>query len=252
MVFSCVTPSGMPRLPFFPENRLRGDFGPRHSWPEQGNRLRWVSGHNGRTVKKKAHCASVHCSFWIDFVSANRTFLWGTVQIRQLASSILALGVMIQLPLQPLGYAFQLHWKMFVAVPEKKEDFLVSSSTFVFLFPFVTRRSYFNHSQKMDVDIVDETHLAQNVWKTRMCVFQGGCRRRRTNGGRGWRSGGAGGRWSSCGGASPESCTPGRPACLSGTPVTPQKTLQVARRQLPLCLGHQRHPPPHDRYSLLQ
>lgn len=32
--------NGMPRLPFFPENRLRGEFGPRHHWPEQGNRLR--------------------------------------------------------------------------------------------------------------------------------------------------------------------------------------------------------------------
>ncbi|XP_010742474.3 uncharacterized protein si:ch73-173p19.1 [Larimichthys crocea] len=32
--------NGMPRLPFFPENRFRGDFEPRHHWPEQGNRLR--------------------------------------------------------------------------------------------------------------------------------------------------------------------------------------------------------------------
>lgn len=32
----------MPRLPFFPENRFRRDFEPRHQWPEQGNRLRWV------------------------------------------------------------------------------------------------------------------------------------------------------------------------------------------------------------------
>ncbi|XP_070841669.1 uncharacterized protein [Chaetodon trifascialis] len=32
--------SGMPRLPFFPENRFRGEFEPRHHWPEQGNRLR--------------------------------------------------------------------------------------------------------------------------------------------------------------------------------------------------------------------
>ncbi|XP_058486395.1 uncharacterized protein si:ch73-173p19.1 [Solea solea] len=30
----------MPRLPFFPENRIRGGFEPRHHWPEQGNRLR--------------------------------------------------------------------------------------------------------------------------------------------------------------------------------------------------------------------
>uniref|UniRef100_A0A665VA87 Uncharacterized LOC115060683 n=1 Tax=Echeneis naucrates TaxID=173247 RepID=A0A665VA87_ECHNA len=30
----------MPRLPFFPENRIRGGFQPRHHWPEQGNRLR--------------------------------------------------------------------------------------------------------------------------------------------------------------------------------------------------------------------
>ncbi|KAM4606665.1 uncharacterized protein ACJ7VT_016834 [Polymixia lowei] len=32
--------NGMPRLPFFPENRVRGGFEPRHLWPEQGNRLR--------------------------------------------------------------------------------------------------------------------------------------------------------------------------------------------------------------------
>ncbi|XP_074477765.1 uncharacterized protein LOC141759525 [Sebastes fasciatus] len=32
--------NGMPRLPFFPENRIRGEFEPRHHWPEQGNRLR--------------------------------------------------------------------------------------------------------------------------------------------------------------------------------------------------------------------
>lgn len=32
--------NGMPRLPFFPENRFRGGFEPRHHWPEQGNRLR--------------------------------------------------------------------------------------------------------------------------------------------------------------------------------------------------------------------
>ncbi|XP_034562595.1 uncharacterized protein si:ch73-173p19.1 [Notolabrus celidotus] len=32
--------NGMPRLPFFPENRFRGEFEPRHHWPEQGNRLR--------------------------------------------------------------------------------------------------------------------------------------------------------------------------------------------------------------------
>ncbi|KAM6971042.1 uncharacterized protein LKV04_016753 [Tautogolabrus adspersus] len=31
--------NGMPRLPFFPENRFR-EFEPRHHWPEQGNRLR--------------------------------------------------------------------------------------------------------------------------------------------------------------------------------------------------------------------
>ncbi|XP_055785020.1 uncharacterized protein LOC129859358 isoform X3 [Salvelinus fontinalis] len=30
----------MPRLPFFPENRLRGVLEPRHHWPDQGNRLR--------------------------------------------------------------------------------------------------------------------------------------------------------------------------------------------------------------------
>ncbi|XP_068160283.1 uncharacterized protein si:ch73-173p19.1 [Antennarius striatus] len=32
--------NGLPRLPFFPENRFRGEFEPRHRWPEQGNRLR--------------------------------------------------------------------------------------------------------------------------------------------------------------------------------------------------------------------
>uniref|UniRef100_A0A672I0T2 Uncharacterized LOC115394255 n=1 Tax=Salarias fasciatus TaxID=181472 RepID=A0A672I0T2_SALFA len=32
--------NGMPQLPFFPENRIRGGFEPRHHWPEQGNRLR--------------------------------------------------------------------------------------------------------------------------------------------------------------------------------------------------------------------
>lgn len=33
-------PNGMPRLPFFPENRNRGGFEPQHYWPHQGNRLR--------------------------------------------------------------------------------------------------------------------------------------------------------------------------------------------------------------------
>ncbi|KAM4718720.1 uncharacterized protein FYW61_016450 [Anableps anableps] len=33
-------PNGMPGLPFFPENRVRGGFEPRHYWPDQGNRLR--------------------------------------------------------------------------------------------------------------------------------------------------------------------------------------------------------------------
>ncbi|XP_008394857.1 uncharacterized protein LOC103456832 isoform X1 [Poecilia reticulata] len=33
-------PNGMPRLPFFPENRVRAGFEPRHFWPDQGNRLR--------------------------------------------------------------------------------------------------------------------------------------------------------------------------------------------------------------------
>ncbi|CAL8293772.1 unnamed protein product [Lota lota] len=33
-------PNGMPRLPFFPDNRLRSGVEPRHQWPEQGNRLR--------------------------------------------------------------------------------------------------------------------------------------------------------------------------------------------------------------------
>ncbi|XP_034718110.1 uncharacterized protein si:ch73-173p19.1 [Etheostoma cragini] len=32
--------NGMPRLPFIPENRFRGEFERRHNWPEQGNRLR--------------------------------------------------------------------------------------------------------------------------------------------------------------------------------------------------------------------
>ncbi|CAL8401468.1 unnamed protein product [Gadus morhua 'NCC'] len=32
-------PNGMPRLPFLPDNRLRGGVEPRHQWPEQGNRL---------------------------------------------------------------------------------------------------------------------------------------------------------------------------------------------------------------------
>uniref|UniRef100_A0A3P9NHB4 Si:ch73-173p19.1 n=1 Tax=Poecilia reticulata TaxID=8081 RepID=A0A3P9NHB4_POERE len=32
-------PPGMPRLPFFPENRVRAGFEPRHFWPDQGNRL---------------------------------------------------------------------------------------------------------------------------------------------------------------------------------------------------------------------
>ncbi|XP_028288759.1 uncharacterized protein LOC114453194 [Parambassis ranga] len=32
--------NGMPRLPFFPENRIRGGFENQHHWPEQGNRLR--------------------------------------------------------------------------------------------------------------------------------------------------------------------------------------------------------------------
>ncbi|XP_075936359.1 uncharacterized protein LOC142937369 [Anarhichas minor] len=32
--------NGMPRLPFFPDNRFRGEFEARHAWPEQGNRLR--------------------------------------------------------------------------------------------------------------------------------------------------------------------------------------------------------------------
>lgn len=32
--------NGMPRLPFFPENRFHGGFEPRHHWPDQGNRLR--------------------------------------------------------------------------------------------------------------------------------------------------------------------------------------------------------------------
>lgn len=32
--------NGMPRVPFFPENRIHGGFEPQHHWPEQGNRLR--------------------------------------------------------------------------------------------------------------------------------------------------------------------------------------------------------------------
>uniref|UniRef100_A0A3Q1H5Y9 Uncharacterized protein n=1 Tax=Anabas testudineus TaxID=64144 RepID=A0A3Q1H5Y9_ANATE len=35
--------NGMQRLPFFPENRIQGAFEPGHHWPDQGNRLRWVS-----------------------------------------------------------------------------------------------------------------------------------------------------------------------------------------------------------------
>uniref|UniRef100_A0A667ZRN9 Si:ch73-173p19.1 n=1 Tax=Myripristis murdjan TaxID=586833 RepID=A0A667ZRN9_9TELE len=42
LVYVIVT--GMPRLPFFPENRGRGGFEPRHQWPEQGNRLREAPG----------------------------------------------------------------------------------------------------------------------------------------------------------------------------------------------------------------
>ncbi|XP_036378807.1 uncharacterized protein si:ch73-173p19.1 isoform X1 [Megalops cyprinoides] len=33
-------PAGLPRLPFFPENRPRGAMEPSHHWPDQGNRLR--------------------------------------------------------------------------------------------------------------------------------------------------------------------------------------------------------------------
>ncbi|KAJ8418697.1 hypothetical protein AAFF_G00001960 [Aldrovandia affinis] len=33
-------PAGLPRLPFFPENRARGAMEPGHRWPDQGNRLR--------------------------------------------------------------------------------------------------------------------------------------------------------------------------------------------------------------------
>ncbi|KAF3703724.1 UBX domain-containing protein 1-A SAPK substrate protein 1-A [Channa argus] len=32
--------NGMQRLPFFPEHRMQGGFGPRYHWPDQGNRLR--------------------------------------------------------------------------------------------------------------------------------------------------------------------------------------------------------------------
>ncbi|KAJ8375115.1 hypothetical protein SKAU_G00056950 [Synaphobranchus kaupii] len=32
-------PAGLPRLPFFPENRARGSMEPGHRWPNQGNRL---------------------------------------------------------------------------------------------------------------------------------------------------------------------------------------------------------------------
>lgn len=38
---SCVS-AGLPRLPFFPENRGRGPLEPRHRWPDHGNRLRWA------------------------------------------------------------------------------------------------------------------------------------------------------------------------------------------------------------------
>lgn len=40
---TCVIFTGMQRLPFFPENRIQGAFEPGHHWPDQGNRLRWVS-----------------------------------------------------------------------------------------------------------------------------------------------------------------------------------------------------------------
>ncbi|XP_061093494.1 uncharacterized protein si:ch73-173p19.1 isoform X1 [Conger conger] len=33
-------PAGLPRLPFFPDNRARGPMDPGHRWPNQGNRLR--------------------------------------------------------------------------------------------------------------------------------------------------------------------------------------------------------------------
>ncbi|XP_068437996.1 uncharacterized protein si:ch73-173p19.1 [Clinocottus analis] len=38
--------NGMPRLPFFPDNRIRVEFEPRHHWPEQGNRLREAAQEN--------------------------------------------------------------------------------------------------------------------------------------------------------------------------------------------------------------
>ncbi|XP_067107645.1 uncharacterized protein si:ch73-173p19.1 [Osmerus mordax] len=59
--------NGMPRLPFFPENRVRVGFEPRHHWPDQGNRLREAAmeqavepeGAGGRVVPGAAGQAAV-------------------------------------------------------------------------------------------------------------------------------------------------------------------------------------------------
>ncbi|XP_061569904.1 uncharacterized protein si:ch73-173p19.1 [Cololabis saira] len=44
--------NGIPRLPFFPENRIREGFEPRHHWPEQGNRLRDAPEENPADVEE--------------------------------------------------------------------------------------------------------------------------------------------------------------------------------------------------------
>ncbi|XP_051543477.1 uncharacterized protein LOC127434637 isoform X2 [Myxocyprinus asiaticus] len=58
--------NGLPRLPFFFENRVRGGLEPRHHWPEQGNRLREVEPVNpaagpeeGRALRGAAGQAAV-------------------------------------------------------------------------------------------------------------------------------------------------------------------------------------------------
>lgn len=52
--------TGMQRLPFFPENRVRGAFEPRHHWPEQGNRLRWVSIQTETCLCFRVQCRCLH------------------------------------------------------------------------------------------------------------------------------------------------------------------------------------------------
>ncbi|XP_040921472.1 uncharacterized protein si:ch73-173p19.1 isoform X2 [Toxotes jaculatrix] len=51
--------NGMPRLPFFPENRIRGGFEPRHHWPEQGNRLREAPAENPAEAEDAGRVAPV-------------------------------------------------------------------------------------------------------------------------------------------------------------------------------------------------